>query len=295
MTKWFEQYKNVVLITILFLFLLLFVFYSFFIRPLAAEEKNNREQLNRIEEDTLFYQQELKKLQPQEFTNEEQQLLIRSIPTRPNVEELIKDIERTELATGIVIENIGFNISQNEIIEGKEQPNPSETNEPDSSNPSEQSSNTSWEHIFPSESYEIVKEKLGALSDITLSFVEISIDVNGDVENVKKFAEQLENLNRIVHIQNFDYVINKEQDNQLEGIITIRAFYSEDFIQFIDEDSNFKLDYEFNPEKVKEFVGSNNPKSNQSEDENDIAPTKNQSEENYSLENDSTRRRSFFC
>jgi Tfp pilus assembly protein PilO len=287
MTKWFEQYKNIVLITILVSFLLLLVFYSFLIRPLAAEEKNKREQFNRVEEDAFFYQQELNKLQPQKFTEEEQQQLVRRIPTRPNVEELIKDIERTELDTGIVIENIGFNISPNELNVEKEQQPPSETPETDSNELVQHSTITSWQHIFPSEIYELLKEKLAVVNDITLSFVEITIDVNGYVEDVKEFADKLENLTRIIYIQKYDYIINEEQDNRLEGIITIRAFYSEDFNQFIDEDREFKLDYEFSPDKIKEYISINNP-DNSASDENEIDQTENQIDENYSLEKEQT-------
>jgi Tfp pilus assembly protein PilO len=286
MTNWFEQYKKIVLTTILVLFLLLLVFYSFLMRPLAAEEKMKREQLNRVEEDTLFYQQELNKLQPQKFTEEEQQLLVRRVPTRPNVEELIKDIEKTELDTGIVIENIGVTNSPNELNVEKEQQPTSETSEPDNNETVQPSEISSWEHIFPSdsESYQLIQEKLAAVSDITLSFVEISIDVIGSVEDVKKFADKLESLNRIIHIQNYDYVINEDQDSRLEGNIKIRAFYSEDFKQFIDEDLDFKLDYEFSPDKIKEYIGINNSESNSSEDENENAPIENHKEQNYSLE-----------
>ncbi len=46
---------------------------------------------------------------------------------------------------------------------------------------------------------------------------------------------------------------NKEKNNRLEGILTIRAFYSEDFAKFINAESDFKLDYTFDPSKIKRY------------------------------------------
>ena len=111
MTKWIEQNKKIVLIILLVLFVGLSLFYFFLIRPLAAEEKNLQDQLKQISEDTSFYQSKINQLKPQSFTDEEKLLLVGSVPSRPNVEEVITDLEKTELETGVAIENISFTIN----------------------------------------------------------------------------------------------------------------------------------------------------------------------------------------
>ena len=58
---------------------------------------------------------------------------------------------------------------------------------------------------------------------------------------------------RITHVQGFDYTINEEND-RLEGVLTIRAFYSEDFEKVINEDGEFQLDYDFDPSKIKRYI-----------------------------------------
>jgi Tfp pilus assembly protein PilO len=274
MTNWPEQYRNIVLIAILVLFLFSGVFYFFYIRPLAAEESMKIDELKRIDQDILFYQQELTKLEPKKFTEEEKLLLEGSIPARPNVEEIIKDLEKAELETKIVIESIGVSIHPNELVIGENQlpdvnGGGNET-PPDTGTPVEETaSDTStaqetelvqnqdfiaWEHILPSETLETVKEKLAEIRDITVSYVELAINVNGKVEDVNTFINELEQLKRVIHIQNYDYTINEEKENRLEGIITIRGFYSEDFADFITEESDFALDYEFAPDKLNRYL-----------------------------------------
>ena len=40
----------------------------------------------------------------------------------------------------------------------------------------------------------------------------------------------------------------------MEGILTIRAFYSKDFENVINEDGEFQLDYDFAPSKIKRYI-----------------------------------------
>jgi Tfp pilus assembly protein PilO len=95
------------------------------------------------------------------------------------------------------------------------------------------------------------------VNDLPISFVELTIDVNGEEEKVNQFVSSLENLKRIIHVQSYEYKINKEKGNRLEGIVTIRAFYSEKLAEFVDEKMDFELDYEFDPQKVKRYVDPN--------------------------------------
>ena len=119
MTKWLEQNKNIVLIIVLILFVILALFFMFLIRPLAADEETKRQELNRINDDVSFYQNHLNELTPQTFTDQEKDLLIGKVPATPNVEEVVKDLEKTEIKTGAVIDNVAISIFQNEAISRK--------------------------------------------------------------------------------------------------------------------------------------------------------------------------------
>ncbi|WP_102274402.1 hypothetical protein [Cytobacillus massiliigabonensis] len=291
MTKWLEKNKNTVLIAILFLFLLLFVFYFFMLRPLAAEEKNQLQELNRINEDASFYEQAINKLESQVFTDEEKQQLLASIPVRPNVEELIKDIERTELETGAVIDSVTFNLNSG---------NPSglenrQNSEMDAETPAEESQNINeeqvngtiqnlegndWDQLLPAELLAILKEKYPDLYNLDISYIEMMIDVNGEVEDVNRFVSGLENLKRTTHIQTYEYSINEEKENRLEGIVTIRAFYSQDFANFIDDDTKFELDYEFDPRKIKRYIDLEASKPSQTNEDNSLTMTDMETEIN---------------
>ena len=216
--------------------------------------------MNRISEDTSFYQSKINQLKPQSFTDEEKLLLVGSVPGRPNVEEVITELEKTELETGVAIENISFSINSTRSNEA-ENPSNNQTEvgaqaneEAQANQPVQQQGSSSWEQILPKETLERLKEKFVDVTDLNVSYVEMVIDLNGEVEDVNTFVNQLENLKRIIHVQSYDYSINEEKNNRLEGILTIRAFYSEDFAKFINADSDFKLDYTFDPTKIKRYI-----------------------------------------
>ena len=50
----------------------------------------------------------------------------------------------------------------------------------------------SWSHILPEETLKLLdeKEKLKDVNDLTVSYVELVIDVNGEVKNVDKFVQR---------------------------------------------------------------------------------------------------------
>lgn len=261
MIKWLEQNKKIVLLIVLFFMLILTVFYFFMIRPLAVQEKNLQQQLKRINDDFSFYQRALKKLTPQKATDNEKSLLIGSVPIKPNVEELIKDLERTELETGVVIEKISSSIHLNGLNDdGAAVQKTEKTQE---NNKPIQKQEQGWNNIFPKETLRKLKGRLSGLDDLTVSYLEMVINVNGEAKDVHKFVNRLENLTRIIHIQSYEYKLNKEKNNRLEAILTIRAFYCKDFAKLIDEGNNFQLDYEFDPLKLKRYADPYNPTGSQ--------------------------------
>lgn len=291
MTKWLEKNKNAVLIVILILFMLLFIFYFFMLRPLAAEEKNQLQQLNRINEDYAFYKQVNKNLEPQSLTDEEKQQLLSSIPIRPNVEELIKDLERTELKTGAVIDSVTFSINSGNPADIKNPPNGEvgtanqadnvqDNNEEQANETIQQQRVNAWDNILPERLLNILKEKYPNVYNLDISYIEMMINVNGEAEAVNQFIYGIENLKRTIHIQAYEYTINEDKDNRLEGIITIRAFYSADFADFIDDDTQFEIDYEFDPEKIKRYIDIEGSNTGQSNEENSLTMPETVTEQN---------------
>ncbi|MCM3568390.1 SPOR domain-containing protein [Neobacillus mesonae] len=246
MTKWLELNQKLVLMIVLFLLMILTAFYIFMILPLATEEKNEQQQLSRINDDVSFYQKALKKLTPQRMTEKEKNSLMETIPGKPNVEELIKDLERTELETGVVIENITSSIHSNGLNQNKEAA--SQNNQP------VDQQGQGWETILPKNVLEKFKDQMTGLNNLKVSYVEMAINVNGEPVDASKFVKQLENLNRIIHVQSYEYTINKEKNHRLEGIVTIHAFYCEDFAELLNGDTKFELDYDFNPNMLKRYV-----------------------------------------
>ena len=261
MTKWLEQHKNIVLIIVLILLAISALFFIFFIRPLTAEVEAKSQELNRINEDVSFYQERINQLSRQTFSDEEMELLVGSVPATPNVEDLIKELEKTEIETGAVIDNVSISLYQNEsnVNDGataENENNQAETEAQETALQTDpQQGVNSWPHIFPEETLNLLneKEKLVDINKLTVSYVELVIDINGKVRDIDKFVRELENFKRIIHVQEFDYTIN-EENGRLEGAITIRAFYSEDFEEFINEKGEFQLDYVFDPSKIKRYI-----------------------------------------
>lgn len=281
MTKWLEQNKNIVLIIVLILFVILAMFFIFLIRPLATEEDTKRQELNRINDDVSFYQSHLNELTPQTFTDQEKDLLIGKVPVTPNVEEVVKDLEKTEIKTGAVIDNVAISIHQNEVNQVGQPEANTETQEGNAEGePATPQGPNRWSHILPEETLKLLedKEKLKDVNDLTVSYAEFAIDVNGKIKDIEKFLQEIESFKRITHVQGFDYSIN-EENGRLEGILTIRAFYSKDFENLINEDGEFRLDYDFAPSKIKRYIEpveivdesgtENNEGNNTSQENND--------------------------
>ena len=185
--------------------------------------------MQRVKNSISDYEVQMAKMEQQFLTEEEARDLLAKVPIRPNVEQMVANLERTELETEIVIQNIGISISPNEG-EGEK-----------------------WKHILPEEVYTILEEKVTEIDDIQVSYVEMTLSVEGEEENVHSFVDKIENLERITHIQSYTYTTDEETE-EVSANITIRSFYTEDFTPFIEEIEEFELDYEFNSTKIKSYL-----------------------------------------
>ncbi|OLO40532.1 hypothetical protein BTR23_05950 [Alkalihalophilus pseudofirmus] len=229
MSGWVNENKKQILYSVLIFFLALAAFYLYLVRPLQAEEISQEEELQRIQTDITYYETQINKLSPQTLTRLEIKNLLDRVPMRPNVEQVIADLERTELETGVVINNVSFSIHPNESQE------------------------QTWKHILSDDLYTLLETQVADVDALSVSYIEMNVNINGEEEDVHTFIEEIEKLKRIVHVQSYNYSIDNEND-RLQGSVTLRAFYSENFAEFIEVVEDFKLDYDFDPSKLNRYI-----------------------------------------
>ncbi|WP_216828809.1 hypothetical protein [Alkalihalobacterium elongatum] len=256
MSEWLNSNKKAILYGILIFFLILAAFYFYFVKPLQAEERSQQEELQRVHTEIATYQTKIDKLTPQTLTSLQRKALLDRVPMRANVEQVIADLEKTELKTSAVIEDVSISIhnNENEQIEGTEGV---EENEPES-----------WKHIFDDELYSLLESQVTDVNQLNVSYVELNINMNGKEEDVHSFIEEIEKLKRIIHVQSYDFSLDDETD-RLEANLNLRAFYCEDFSEFIDVKQDFKLDYKFDQSKLNRYIEVNTEVSSGTETNNE--------------------------
>ncbi|MEB1807661.1 MAG: SPOR domain-containing protein [Bacillaceae bacterium] len=238
MTEWLNNNNNRILYSVLIFFLLLVVFYMYFIRPLQAEERSQQEELHRIQTDIAHYQTQISKLTVQSLTPLQKKTLLDRVPMRPNVEQVIADLERTELDTGAVIDSVSISIHPSERSEAQE---------------NEGQDVQSWRNILDEDLYSLLETQVADVNALHVSSIELSISMNGKEADVHSFIEEVEKLKRIIHVQSYDYSLDSETE-RLQASATLRAFYCEDFLAFIEDVGDFKLDYNFDPNKLNRYI-----------------------------------------
>ncbi|MCT8137498.1 hypothetical protein H1D32_06925 [Anaerobacillus sp. CMMVII] len=262
MGEWMKVNQKLLLYLFIILILSLLALYMNVIRPVSLAKVEKETELNSIENEIQTFQMMIDNLEPQDLTGQEQASLLKSIPIHPNVEQVIADLEKTELQTRVAIDSIAIGLAPNPMtLVNAEQSQSSEITE-------------QWRHIFPEAVYQILSERINPVRDVKLSFVEFTVAVNGFEEDVDVFVSELEKLDRTVHIQSY---LLKESTEYLEGVnaeIIFRAFYCEDFAAFFEGGTGFELDYTFDPSLINRFKPSIEDPTEQEEmvDRNDINP-----------------------
>ncbi|NEY73050.1 hypothetical protein [Bacillus mesophilus] len=235
--------KEKLLINIIIAFVVLIgIFFLLFIRPLLAEEDLKSGELSKVEVAVADYEKLLSQLQPQALTDEEKKTLLEAIPIRPNIEQMIADLEQMELGTGAFIESIGFSHSQ-DTANTNAQTNTVDENQ--------------WMQLFPADVYTILEKEINEVKEVSISYLDVAINISGEEINLNQFINGLEELPRVIHIQNYSYV--RDEEDQLAAVITARVFYSEDFKELIGLDNSFAIEegsiekspVELRPEKVE--------------------------------------------
>ncbi|MEW8985647.1 MAG: hypothetical protein AB2401_01280, partial [Bacillus sp. (in: firmicutes)] len=193
------------------------IFYFAILRPLAAEKAEKEADLQRIEADTNSYEKVLQTLEPQTMTEAEKQELFQGIPGRPNIEQVIKDIEKTEGETGTSVSAISFQTESDEEAQAEVTTTTDGTVEQDQ-----------WSTLFPDSIYKLLEERVSEVKEFTVSYNEVQISLNGSDEDINEFVDKLEQLPRVFHIQNVTYSLNSEKGN-MDATISARVFYCEAF------------------------------------------------------------------
>jgi len=214
--------EKILIITIAILVVFSGIFYWAILRPLTEEKAVKEEDLQRVEADTTSYEKVLQSLEPQSMTEAEKQELFQGIPGRPNLEQVIKDIEKTEGETGTSVSNISF------LTESDEETQAEVTTTTDGTVEQNQ-----WSTLFPESIYKLLEERVGEVKEFTVSYNEVQISLNGSDEDINEFVDKLEQLPRVFHIQNVTYSLNSENGN-MDATISARVFYCEAFQQILE-------------------------------------------------------------
>lgn len=214
--------EKILIITIAILVVFSGIFYWAILRPLATEKAEKEADLQRIEADTTSYEKVLQSLEPQTMTEAEKQELFQGIPGRPNIEQVIKDIEKTEGETGTSVSTISFQTESDEEAQAEATTTADGTVEQDQ-----------WSTLFPESIYKLLEERVSEVKEFTVSYNDVQISLNGSDEDINEFVDKLEQLPRVVHIQNVTYSLNSEKGN-MDATISARVFYCEAFQQILE-------------------------------------------------------------
>ncbi|MGI8387497.1 hypothetical protein [Robertmurraya sp. P23] len=218
------------------------IFYSAFVRPLAAEKTEKEANLQRIKADASSYEKVLQSLEPQTMTEAEKQELIEGIPGRPNIEQVIKDIEKTEGETGTSVSSISFQTESEEEAQAEAATSTEGTVDQDQ-----------WSKVFPESIYKLLEERVSEVKEFTVSYIDVQISLNGSEEDINVFVDKLEKMARVFHIQNVMYSLNSEKGN-MDATVSARVFYCEAFQAIIEKATVAKVAAAKSEEKTEESV-----------------------------------------
>lgn len=214
------------------------IFYFAFVRPLAAEKAEKEANLQRIEADASSYEQVLSSLVPQTMTEAEKQELLEGIPGRPNIEQVIKDIEITEGETETSVSSISF------------QTEPEEAQSEAATSTEGTVEQDQWSKVFPESIYKLLEERVSEVKEFTVSYIDVQISLNGSDENINVFVDKLERMTRVIHIQNVTYSVNSEKGN-MDATISARVFYCEAFQGILEKATVTKVAAAKSEEKIE--------------------------------------------
>ncbi|MET3697385.1 type IV pilus assembly protein PilO [Bacillus oleivorans] len=198
------KFIRVILFTFFIFGLLLISGYQFVVLPLQASIETLEQQIK--EETDLF--QSVSEGDQQEVNDDKLRIneLQKQLPPQPLVDQLILDLEKAELASDSLILNITFGDSSVE-----ESPSDTETN------------------VSEEEQDQTVPQSPAIPSDVEKVTISMSVQ-SPTYEDLEEFLEELENMKRIIQIENLTFSGQGDlssQGNQTPVVFTIQisAFY----------------------------------------------------------------------
>jgi len=156
------------------------------------------------------------------MTEAEKLELMEGIPGRPNLEQVIKDIEKTEGETGTSVSNISFQTESEEEAQAEETTTSEGTVAQDE-----------WSKVFPEPIFKLLEEKVSEVKEFTVSYIDVQISLNGSEEDINQFVDKLEKMERVFHIQTITTSLDTEKGN-VEATVSARVFYCEAFQAIIE-------------------------------------------------------------
>ncbi|MDT8859515.1 hypothetical protein N0O92_04660 [Alkalihalobacillus sp. MEB130] len=239
MKEWVKAKQQTILLMILLLLVLLAAIQFSLVRPLQLEHTAKEQEWQATNSEVKKAESVINQLQPQAVDPKKKDSFFSSVPPRAHVEQLIADLERIEHSANVTVSNLTISLLSNDVEEQSgiqesqiEELNQSQLNELDHKD------YRMWEGIFSNDVITAMSSELEEIHHLTLSPVDVNVQFTGDEEAVTLFVEEVENMRRAVHIQNFTYTTN---NSQLTANVWIRAYYSEDFEEFIEGEQGLVL------------------------------------------------------
>ncbi|MDC3416972.1 hypothetical protein [Aquibacillus salsiterrae] len=223
--------QQIILTVSVLLLVAIGIFYWVMIRPVVAEEKQKETELKQVETAVADYQKLLADLTPQQLTDEEKDTLLKGIPVRPNVEQVIVDLEKTEKNTGVLINSISFGnlpVGKGKVGQVTE-----------AAEEEKELSTAEWNAVFPEPIFKLIEAKFKDVK-VKVNYLDVQLSVNGKEAEINRFIEGLENLPRVVHVQSYSYS-GGEKGADMSASISARVFYSDSFAPFVAAGNDYEL------------------------------------------------------
>lgn len=235
--------NSTIILLILLIAALLFAIYYYFVLPKEEEAENLEISVGSIKSEISTLDSQITEIQEGKSKDTENLYALRKkIPETRNIDEVILNIEEIEYSTGVRIDGIEFNnydenAKESNIIENNNE-NSEEGNANTENASSEAENTTSNSENASNEKQESTSENTQPVSEIAsqvpadLKLITLNVKIQAPkLANVKKFIQEIENLERIMHIDSIEYDIPGEEQQFEEtpqavaATIQITTFY----------------------------------------------------------------------
>ena len=219
--------KNGTLLLIIALAMaILFALYSFVVKPKQEEAQSIRTEINYLNTEIKSLEQNMVDRQSQYSATDVNEFMLRKkVPNNRNIDSLILSIEEIEYVTGSLIRRIEFN-NYDTLVSNSNLLNPTENSDDESLGILDELQQTEELPVST-----IVEEPLPQ----SLKLVTFIIEVTSPNEpNLLQFIREVEQIERIMHIDSIDFDLAGEEDQLYEDTsevvtaeVQVTTFYYE--------------------------------------------------------------------